>query len=161
LRKVSPLSNKELLAEAISCCNSHSEILRYLGLRAAGGNSAQLKKYAKQFDLDLPVATGYQKLSGAHKANTINDELVFIANSTYSNRAQLKKRLRKIWTSWVCGECGIGEEWNGKSLVLQLDHINGIFNDHRLENLRLLCPNCHSQTDTFSGKSSNKCQDTL
>lgn len=150
--KVSPLSNKELLIDAISKSKSQVEILRYLGLRAAGGNAANLKKWSEFYGLVLPVASGYQKTEGMRNANTIPDELVFIANSAYSNRNHLKKRLRKIWLDWICRECGVGEEWNGKPLVLQLDHINGIFNDHRIENLRLLCPNCHSQTDTFAGK---------
>ena len=47
----------------------------------------------------------------------------------------------------ICGNIG---EWNGNSLSLQLDHINGIHTDNRIENLRMLCPNCHSQTETFS-----------
>lgn len=52
----------------------------------------------------------------------------------------------------ICSECGLSETWNGKPIILHLDHINGVSNDHRLENLRLLCPNCHSQTDTWCGK---------
>ncbi|HZO94820.1 MAG TPA: HNH endonuclease signature motif containing protein [Candidatus Baltobacteraceae bacterium] len=51
----------------------------------------------------------------------------------------------------VCSVCGLSE-WQGKPLVIQLDHINGVRNDHRLENLRMLCPNCHSQTDTFAAR---------
>lgn len=51
-----------------------------------------------------------------------------------------------------CTECGVGNEYNGKPLVLELDHINGKRNDHRLKNLRILCPNCHSQTPTFRGR---------
>lgn len=51
-----------------------------------------------------------------------------------------------------CADCGIGPEWNGKPLTLQLDHINGDSRDHRVENLQLLCPNCHTQTDTFAGR---------
>lgn len=51
----------------------------------------------------------------------------------------------------VCDNCGI-DSWNGKPIVLQLDHINGNSKDHKLENLRLLCPNCHSQTNTWCGK---------
>jgi hypothetical protein len=51
-----------------------------------------------------------------------------------------------------CAICGISDEWNGKKLMLQMDHINGVNTDHRLENLRFVCPNCHSQTDTFSNK---------
>lgn len=50
-----------------------------------------------------------------------------------------------------CAECGI-TEWQGKTLSLHLDHINGVNNDNRLENLRLLCPNCHSLTETYCGK---------
>lgn len=50
-----------------------------------------------------------------------------------------------------CSDCGL-TEWCGKRLSMHIDHINGIHNDHRLENLRMLCPNCHSQTDTYGGK---------
>ena len=52
----------------------------------------------------------------------------------------------------ICIECGQTNKHNGKKLVLQLDHINGDNNDYRIENLRILCPNCHSQTNTFAGK---------
>lgn len=67
--------------------------------------------------------------------------------------AKVKKRLiDEGYIEQKCDWCGIKDQWNGKPIVLHLDHINGINNDHRLENLRLLCPNCHSQTDTFAGK---------
>jgi hypothetical protein len=51
-----------------------------------------------------------------------------------------------------CGECGIGPVWNGKPLTLHLDHINGDSDNNRWHNCRLLCPNCHTQTDTFGAK---------
>jgi len=51
-----------------------------------------------------------------------------------------------------CSECGILPKWNGSPLRLQIDHINGNRNDNRIDNLRVLCPNCHSQTHTFAGR---------
>ena len=53
---------------------------------------------------------------------------------------------------YKCALCGNTGEWQGKPLTLQLDHINGEHLDHRLENLRFLCPNCHSQTETFGSR---------
>lgn len=60
--------------------------------------------------------------------------------------------LRNNLIPYRCAGCGCGPEWNGKPMALELDHINGVFNDHRLENLRFLCPNCHAITDTYCGK---------
>lgn len=64
--------------------------------------------------------------------------------------------LSRNLVEYKCKICGLGPEWNNKKLILQLDHINGINTDHRLENLRFLCPNCHSQTETYGGKNKNK-----
>lgn len=91
---------------------------------------------------------------------------VMVKDSTYS-RGTLKKRL--LGTGLIRNECSLclqGPSWQDKSLTFILDHINGINNDNRLENLRLLCPNCNSQTSTFSGrncawnyKENNTCKD--
>ena len=76
---------------------------------------------------------------------------VAVENSTYS-RSCLKIRLLKdLKWEYKCKECGQGNMWNGRKLTLELDHINGINNDHRLENLRFLCPNCHSTMPTNKG----------
>jgi len=77
---------------------------------------------------------------------------VMVENSSYG-RGHLKSRLIKEGIlKEICAECGQAAVWKGRRLVLVIDHINGVNNDHRLDNLRLLCPNCNSQTDTFAGK---------
>ena len=73
---------------------------------------------------------------------------IFIENGPMLGGAKLPPRLLALGWSYRCEWCGISE-WRGQPLVLHLDHINGINNDNRLENLRFLGPNCHSQTDTY------------
>jgi hypothetical protein len=69
-----------------------------------------------------------------------------------TSRAGMRKRiLRENLMEYKCNECGISE-WKGKKLSLHLDHINGDRWDHKIENLRFLCPNCHSLTETYTGK---------
>jgi hypothetical protein len=68
------------------------------------------------------------------------------------NRTHLKQRLVRLGLlEEACDECGI-TEWRGKPLSLCLHHINGVNDDNRLENLAVLCPNCHSQTENFAGR---------
>ena len=81
----------------------------------------------------------------------LSDEQVFIENSPLYFGRSLLPRLMDLGWPYACAWCGISE-WQGKPLVLHLDHANGIHNDNRLVNLRLLCPNCHSQTETYSNR---------
>ncbi len=72
------------------------------------------------------------------------------------SRPNIKQRLiRAGILENRCGECGLSE-WRGKRLSIQIDHINGINDDNRLTNLRMLCPNCHSQTETFGSRNRNR-----
>ena len=78
---------------------------------------------------------------------------VFIKDSSYTNRTKLKKRILDYdLLPYLCFVCGNKGKWKGKNLVLVLDHINGVKLDHRLENLRFVCPNCDSQLPTFKSK---------
>ena len=84
------------------------------------------------------------------RTTKIPHEFLFTKNSNY-NRDNLKRRIiAEELISYICAICHAEPYWKNKQLVLVLDHINGINNDNRLENLRFLCPNCNSQTETFA-----------
>lgn len=84
--------------------------------------------------------------------NKLPDEEVFIENATIARQHVKRRIIEHNIIDYVCSECGQDSIWNGKELKLQLDHINGINNDHRVENLRFLCPNCHTQQETYAAK---------
>lgn len=81
---------------------------------------------------------------------------IFCEGSTYSRCNLRQAAMRFGMYTGCCQICGIGEIWMGKKLTLELDHINGINDDNREENLRWLCPNCHSQTDTYRNSNNRK-----
>ena len=145
--------SEENLRNIIENSLSYADVLRDLNLAAKGGNYKTLQKYIKIYNIDISHFTGqrwnvgdkYQPVGG----NYYTLDEILIENSPYKSTGRLKKRLiNDGLLEYKCDECGL-DEWLGKEIVLQLDHINGINDDNRLENLRLLCPNCHSQTDTF------------
>ena len=151
---------KEKLQCMLDKSSSLSQVLIELGFDCkTGGNHRTLKRRIEEENLNLDRFNKNKKLSIQKRMNKLNinnkksEEEVFCVNSTYKSNIGLKRRLLqdKKW-DYICSECGVGNMYNGKSLSLQLDHINGINNDNRLGNLRFLCPNCHSQTETFSGK---------
>lgn len=77
---------------------------------------------------------------------------VLIENSWYSVSFAKHKLFEEHIKEYKCEECGIKDTYNGKPLVLQIHHLNGRNADHRIHNLQILCPNCHSQTDNYAGK---------
>ena len=148
--KYKEISLKELQQLVIES-TTIAELMRKLGYTANRGNSFDgLKKYLTENNIDISHFKG--KSHGSSKTEKYSLEQILVENSTYSNMTRLKERVLKAnLLEYKCSECGISE-WNNKHLVLQLDHINGNNRDNRIENLRLLCPNCHSQTETFCGK---------
>jgi hypothetical protein len=132
------------------------EVAKKLGCNHSGGGYVVLRTAARQLNLptDHMIEYGLNAGPGYNHIKFIPLSEILVENSTYTNTTRLKIRLlREGFLEAKChGEgCGL-REWKGKPISLQLDHVNGNNLDHRIENLRLLCPNCHSQTDTFAGK---------
>lgn len=121
-------------------------VLKSLSLAPAGGSYKLFHARIKRLNLDISHFTGQAHLKG--KKHNWNNKI-----PDYHTNHLKKRLIKENFLENKCSnlECGINS-WLGTNLVLELDHINGVNNDHRLSNLRLLCPNCHSQTDTFRSK---------
>ncbi len=142
------------MIEVLGNSRSMREVIKYFGLSTNGsGGYRNIKNKILSLGLEIPK---YEYKGGGPKKNKLTNDSVFCENSTYP-RHKLKLRIIKNnlieYTCCLCGNDGL---WNKKKLSLHLDHINGVNNDNRLENLRFLCPNCHSQTETYGGKSNKK-----
>ena len=147
---------RELLEPIVAESYSIAEVLRRLGLRQAGGNQAHIARRIRAFGLDTSHFLGGRRNRGREhrparkRADELLIEKPLLASRTHAYK--LRRALAEIGTPPVCALCGIGSEWRGANLTLEIDHINGQHNDNRPDNLRLLCPNCHSQTETFCAR---------
>lgn len=143
---------KDNLQKIVDSSLSIAEVCRKLNMRPVGGNYKTLKKYFILFEIDKSHFTGQGWNVGKMYRNfskTFTLEEILIEKSTYTSTGRLKNRLIKEGIKKnICEECGISE-WNGKKITLHLDHKNGDNLDNRIENLKILCPNCHSQTKTY------------
>ena len=151
--------DKQLLQIYYDTSFTKKEVLAKLGYSHGRYYQILLNK-TTQLNIDL---SKFENNTIKHKKEQVGYKLedVLVKNSSY-NKYSLKKRLlKKDLLKHKCYICGIGPEWNGIYLSLQLDHINGVNNDDRLCNLRILCPNCHSQTDTYARKNVKKKQNNL
>jgi hypothetical protein len=152
-----PRYTKEQAGAAVAVSKSYSEVLRRLGMRPAGGNHALLKKYVDEI---WGISTDHFD-SGAAANRNLNKTAqplaeILIEGSTYS-RGKLKERLfNEGLKERVCEMCGQDENWRGRSMSLILDHVNGIPDDNRIVNLRIVCPNCAATLDTHCGRKNRR-----
>jgi hypothetical protein len=132
---------------------SFAEALRRLGMRAAGGNHLTLKKYVRLWQIPtdhFDPLFAQRRALGRRSIKPLDE--ILVEDSNYS-RGSLKKRLYAAGLKQrACELCGQGELWRGRRMALILDHVNGVATDNRLENLRIVCPNCAATFDTHCGR---------
>ena len=162
ISKFYSLTKKEF-KKILDNASTKAEVFDEVGIIRGGNSSKTLEKAAKYFELQdeyeklLERSFQFNKYFNIGKRKKKSNEEIFCKNSKYLKRGSIKKKLIKDFGfDYECALCGNKGYWNENSLSLQLDHINGVSNDNRIENLRFLCPNCHSQTETFCGKRKKK-----
>lgn len=142
--------SKENLVIIVESSNNYSEVVRKLGLNSTYGNRQTVKKYIEIFEINT---NHFRKVCGGKKHIKLNLNEILIENSQYSSTTSLKNKLyNEGLKERKCELCGQDENWNGKQMSLILDHINGVNNDNRIENLRIVCPNCNATLSTHGGK---------
>jgi hypothetical protein len=143
----------EQMRDAVRTSRSVAEVLRKLGFEPGGGRQMTLKKRIARLGLDTSHFIGQAWRRGSTNPVVPPKPLAeFLVEGRLVQTNGLKKRLiREGVKQPQCEACGRGE-WNGYPIPLELDHINGRRDDNRLENLRVLCPNCHAQTETYRGR---------
>lgn len=146
------------LKEAVKKSKSIRQVLKKLDLKEAGGNYSQIKKYLHFYRIDITHFTGKawnKGLRGIGKPILPLNKILISASNFQSYK--LKRRLIKEgFKKERCEECGWVKRSVDGRIPLELDHINGHSHDNRLENLRILCPNCHSLKPTHRGRNKHK-----
>ncbi|MEV6652329.1 HNH endonuclease signature motif containing protein [Streptomyces sp. NPDC051219] len=148
---------REILESVVSASTSMNEVLRRLGVELVGGQHTHISRRVKAFGIDTSHFARYghtESMRGKRRRRSA-EEILVEDGSAHARRVpsvQLKRALLGLGVVDRCAQCGIEATWRGQPLPLEVDHIDGNWRNNRAGNLRLLCPNCHSTTDTYRGR---------
>lgn len=142
--------------KAVKESSSVHQVLSKLNLKKAGGNYQCAKDRIKKLNLDTSHFHGKNWNKGKQLPKRQPIESYLVDGKLVQSNSLKKRLINEGLKEHKCEECGI-THWNGKIAPIELDHVNGNRYDNRLENLRILCPNCHAQTETYRGKNKYKC----
>jgi Zn finger protein HypA/HybF involved in hydrogenase expression len=148
--KIYKLHDQEFIDLVKSSLNI-SEVLFKLGYTTKGNSWGYSQVKQRMTDLNLAGKDFRGRSAIAETVKKVNPENLFCKGSKHNRSVLRRTIIQQQLLPYKCAICGI-TEWQGKTLSLELDHINGENNDNRIENLRFLCPNCHSQTDTYGSR---------
>lgn len=138
-------------AKAVEESISIAGVIRALGRSITGSNYRFVRREVVRLDLNTSHWKG--QAHGTSPQERVPWAEVLVENSRHPiNRRRKRSLIREGFLKNKCAICECPPEWNGKPLVLRLDHQNGVRNDNRVENLRLVCPNCDSQLETYCGR---------
>ncbi len=146
--------SKELLEPIVKNSKSTSDVVRSLN-KKVGGFNGYIKHLLIKFNIDFTHFSqeSYNKGKSAVNRKTADQILILLPEKSNKEKTyKLKRSMIEIGIEYKCLLCGLKNIWNNKKIVLEIDHINGNPIDNRRENLRFLCPNCHSQTSTYKSK---------
>lgn len=150
--KIYKLSDEQFV-ELLKKSSTISEVLFKLGYTVKGNSwgYSQVKRRMDDLNLDYSIFKGKSAVIKTNKLNNVRKEDILKENCKHQRTVLRRYIIKNNLIPYKCAICGC-TEWQGKTLSLELDHINGANNDNRLENLRFLCPNCHSQTSTYGSR---------
>lgn len=145
---------EEAFIAAVAASTSKRQVMLKLGVIAEGGNYATISRHIKTLGLDTSHFLGQAARRGSHRPIVPIER--YLNNEVATKSNELKRRLlREGILQPICVSCH-NTEWLGKPIPLELDHKDGDNQNNHLDNLRLLCPNCHAQTPTYRGKNIKK-----